>query len=78
MRYPVRRRLCRSKRPVIGGVCGGLAEYFGVRSVLVRLLWMMLTGFGGSGAFVYALLWLFLPKCSDHVTPISSVEPESI
>ena len=34
---------------VISGVCGGIAEYFGMDPSIVRLLWVVFTFFGGSG-----------------------------
>lgn len=46
----------------IAGVCGGIAEYFGVDSLLVRIAFVVLA-FGGSlGIWVYILLWLLAPK----------------
>jgi phage shock protein PspC (stress-responsive transcriptional regulator) len=60
------RRLTRSttdKR--IAGVCGGLAEYFGVDATPVRLLWVILSILGGAvigGVIAYALAWLIIPR----------------
>ncbi|MBO5172109.1 MAG: PspC domain-containing protein [Bacteroidaceae bacterium] len=46
----------------IAGVCGGIAEYFGVDSLLVRILFVVLL-FGGSlGSWAYILLWILAPK----------------
>ena len=46
----------------IAGVCGGIAEYFGVDSLLVRILFVVLL-FGGSlGFWAYILLWILAPK----------------
>lgn len=47
---------------IIAGVCGGLAEYFGVDSTIVRLLFVLVVAFGGSGIVLYLLLWLIMPK----------------
>ncbi|MHB8525193.1 MAG: PspC domain-containing protein [Candidatus Acidiferrales bacterium] len=48
----------------IGGVCGGMAEYFGMDSTLVRLLWVMVTFFTGiiPGLLVYVAAWLIMPE----------------
>ena len=47
---------------VLAGVCGGIAEYFGVDSLLVRILFVVLL-FGGSlGFWAYILLWILAPK----------------
>ncbi len=39
----------------LGGVCGGLAEYFEIDSSLVRLGWVLLTLAGGSGILAYII-----------------------
>ena len=46
------RRLYRSRRRIIGGVCQGLADYFNVDVVLVRIIALLLLGriLGLSGA----------------------------
>ena len=46
----------------IGGVCGGLAEYFGIDSLLVRLAFVVLVLGYGTGLLAYLLLWLLAPK----------------
>jgi len=56
--------LHRSKRNrVVAGVCGGLAESFGVPTGLVRVLMLlaMLPG-GVPGVLLYILLWIALPE----------------
>lgn len=37
------------------GVCGGLSEYFGVDSTIVRLLLVLFTMLGGSGLLIYII-----------------------
>ena len=46
----------------IGGVCGGLAEYFEIDALLVRLLFVFLTFSFGGGLLLYLLLWILAPK----------------
>lgn len=46
----------------IGGVCGGLAEYFGLDSLLVRLAFVAFILGWGSGLLLYILLWILAPK----------------
>jgi len=46
----------------IGGVCGGLAEYFELDPLLVRLAFVVLILGWGSGLLVYLLLWLLAPR----------------
>jgi len=46
----------------LGGVCGGLAPRLGLESWVCRLLIAVLTLFGGLGAIIYLLLWIFVPS----------------
>ena len=46
----------------IAGVCGGLAEYFEVDALLVRLLFVFLFFNLGGGLMLYVLLWILAPK----------------
>jgi len=47
---------------VIGGVAGGLGEYFGTDPVIFRILFIVLTFTGGGGVLIYLLMWIFIPK----------------
>lgn len=47
---------------VIGGVCGGLGQYFNVDPVFVRLGFVFMTLATGLGVLLYAALWLVLPS----------------
>lgn len=59
----MRKRLYRSKRNrMIGGVCGGVGEYFNVDPTFVRLLWVLLTFAYGSGVLVYIIAWIIIPE----------------
>ncbi|MGF1637540.1 MAG: PspC domain-containing protein [Cyclobacteriaceae bacterium] len=46
---------------VLGGVAGGMAAYFGVDVVLIRLLFVGLLFAGGAGLILYIILWIILP-----------------
>ena len=46
---------------VIGGVSGGLADYLNIDPVVVRILFVLLFLFGGSGLLVYIILWIVIP-----------------
>lgn len=46
----------------IAGVCGGLAEYFGIDPVLVRVLFAVALICGSLGFWAYLLLWAVAPK----------------
>ena len=59
------RRLYRSETDrVLGGVAGGMAEYFAWDPNLVRLLWAITILFGGVGFLLYLVLWLVVPTYS--------------
>lgn len=47
---------------IIAGVCGGLAEYFAIDPLLVRLIFVILAVAGGGGILIYALLWIVTPE----------------
>lgn len=46
----------------IGGVCGGLAEYFDVDPFMVRLVVFCAVFFGGVSLWIYIIIWLLAPK----------------
>lgn len=72
------RRLYRSRTDLmIGGVCGGLGEYFAVDPTLVRLFFVLLTLAGGSGVLLYLLLWIIIPPRSGEVCPAEEPAGES-
>ncbi len=45
----------------LGGVCSGLAHYFNVDVIWVRLFWLFFALTYGSGVLIYFLLWILLP-----------------
>ena len=46
----------------IWGVCGGLAEYFGIDSTLVRVIFVLLVIGAGTGLLAYIIMALIIPK----------------
>lgn len=50
------------KNVVIGGVCGGLGEYFDIDPVILRVIFAVLAIFGGGGLLLYLLLWIVIPS----------------
>lgn len=60
---PAPRALRRSSNDrIISGVAGGLGQYFGVDAVIFRVLFAVLSFFGGVGLLAYALAWLLIPE----------------
>ena len=52
----------------IGGVCGGIAEYFGLDTSTIRIVTLILILFGGLSLWVYILLWIIIPNAPDRYT----------
>jgi phage shock protein C len=56
------KRLYRSrKNRMLGGVCGGIAEYFDIDPVIVRLLAVALFFVGGSAVLAYIIALIIIP-----------------
>ncbi len=70
---PVRRMLYRSATDkIIGGVCGGVAEYLGINPVLVRVIWIVATfATWGGGFLAYLMLALFLPVGDNRMGQVA-------
>lgn len=47
---------------MLEGVCGGIAEYFGVDPTIVRLAWVVFCALGGSGILVYIIAAIIIPS----------------
>lgn len=47
---------------MICGVCAGVGEYLGVDPTVIRLLWVLLTFFGGSGIIAYIIAAIIIPE----------------
>ncbi len=47
---------------IVGGVAGGLAAYFGIDPLLIRILFFISVFLGGSGLIAYAILWAIMPE----------------
>lgn len=47
---------------MIGGVCGGLGDYFGIDPVILRIAFIILTFVGGGGVLTYLVLWIVIPR----------------
>ncbi|MGH2697817.1 MAG: PspC domain-containing protein, partial [Actinomycetota bacterium] len=62
-------RLTRRKHDkVIAGVAGGIADYFGIDPLLVRLAFAGFALLGGGGVVLYVLGWLFIPERGEGET----------
>lgn len=55
-------RLVRSRTDrIIGGVCGGLARYFGIDATIVRLVFVLAV-LSGLSPLIYVILWIVMPQ----------------
>lgn len=74
-----RKKLTRSKTDkMIGGVCGGLAEYLNVDSSIVRLAWVFLTLVTNliPGVIIYIAWMIIVPEASEAQV-VTSAAPEA-
>ncbi len=57
------KKLYRSnKDKMLGGVAGGLAEYFAIDPTLVRIIFVVSLFAGGAGVLAYIILWMVVPE----------------
>ena len=72
-------RLVRSETDkMLAGVCGGLAAYLGIDSVLVRLLFVLLLFASGIGFPIYLILWFIMPPEHNVSKPNSEVIQDNL
>lgn len=53
---------------IIAGVCGGLGQYFDIDPTIIRIVFVLMTVFGGSGLLIYLILWLVIPSETSGIT----------
>lgn len=46
----------------IGGVCGGLADFFNIDVTIIRIIWLVALLCYGSGLLLYIILWIAVPR----------------
>ena len=72
------KRLLRSRKALIGGVCAGVADYFNVDPVIVRIIMVVFPlASGGLLGIAYILLWIVLPLEPKEEAPLD-VHPQSV
>ena len=66
-------KLYRSRKDkVIGGVAGGLADYFNIDPVLIRIIFVATTIFKGFGLLAYIVLWIAVPENPNEQPEVKS------
>ena len=63
---------------MIAGVCSGVAEYFDVDPVWVRVAFVLLALASGLGLLAYILFWIFIPRKSQISVPTEQVIKEEV
>ncbi|HKB84700.1 MAG TPA: PspC domain-containing protein [Ignavibacteriaceae bacterium] len=77
------KKLYRSnKDKMLGGVAGGLAEYFSIDPTLVRIIFVVSLFAGGAGVLAYIILWIVVPEApfafaAPNPQPQETVNEES-
>ena len=71
------KKLQRDKQnKVIGGVCSGMANYFGIDAALIRLLFVVAFLFFSTGFWIYVILWIVMPAgdimATSHVIRLTT------
>ncbi len=63
----------------IGGVCLGVAEYFGLDVIVVRLAWLVGSLFTGVGFLAYLIAWIVIPEQPEVLVtaPPPSAQPSA-
>ncbi|MET0727287.1 MAG: PspC domain-containing protein [Acidimicrobiales bacterium] len=59
----------------VAGVCAGVAEYFNIDPVIVRVAAVVLA-LSGPGLIAYALAWVFVPAAPSSTDPFSQAPSE--
>lgn len=69
------KRLYRSRiDKKIAGVCGGIAEYFNIDSVLIRLAFVLFALADGIGIVLYIIAWIIIPENPNQKGKKTKVE----
>jgi phage shock protein C len=70
---PMTKKLYRSrKNRLIAGICGGLAEYFDIDTIIVRLITLIFVLSFGAGLMAYIIAWIVVPEEPDNLYPDST------
>ncbi|MEP3890714.1 MAG: PspC domain-containing protein [Hellea sp.] len=79
------KRLRRNKIDgILGGVCAGFGDYFGINHTIMRIVFVLCIIFLSFPLLAYVLLWVFIPKDKRvsyrrecHSTPVAAIAHSS-
>jgi len=57
-----KKTLYRSKDRMLGGVCAGVADFFGIDKSVARIIFALLILAGSFGFWLYIIMWLVVPE----------------
>ena len=63
----------RTRDRVIGGVAGGLGDYFHIDPLLIRIGFVGLILFGGAGVVLYLIAWLMVPAEGQNASIVEGI-----
>lgn len=46
---------------MVGGVCGGIGEYFNIDPTIIRIIMVIVALLDGAGVVLYILPWIIIP-----------------
>jgi phage shock protein C len=70
------KRLFRSRtEKMVGGVCGGLADYLDIDPTIIRIVWVVVTLMGGAGLLAYLVMWIVVPLEPESGAPVAGAPP---
>ncbi|NTW04179.1 MAG: PspC domain-containing protein [Oscillochloris sp.] len=69
------KRITRSQNDrMLGGVAGGLANYFGIDPIIARIVFVVLSALNGFGVILYLALWVIVPNEDSQADTRSNVQ----
>jgi phage shock protein PspC (stress-responsive transcriptional regulator) len=71
------KRLTRSRTERwIGGVCGGIGNYFNVDATVIRVVFVLAALIMGGGLLIYLILWLIIPLEAEETLAVEEPPAE--
>ncbi|SEM12776.1 MULTISPECIES: PspC domain-containing protein [unclassified Butyrivibrio] len=71
------KRIHKSNDKKICGVCGGIAEYFGVDPTIVRLIFVLAVMFTGVGILPYIIAAIIMDECPEGAAEKTTYKEEN-
>lgn len=59
------KKLMKSNDKMIAGICSGIAEYYGWKTLHVRIIFLVATLLGAAGIIIYTILSFVMPNSND-------------